>query len=567
MVIVIGNACTNDFLFENFKYINGYVYADTTYLNASTLNQNVEYTIPDIGENRNAPFQVRQYPDWVVIDKLKGSLNGNVLSLKYSMNSSYNITDAFGHLIIEIEGVGLINIVLTNSEEENSGTIVSGGLSVNPILINFGEEYTTNSFTISNTSNSAFQYQIISYPEWISINSQYLSGNLENSYSYQTIQLTCNRLSGLAAGSYEGKIVVVNNSVTLDTVEVTVRMIIPSIENPSNITVLSGNVSDAIFDKASNKLYIVTQSPNKLIVLNTNSNTIQTISLTKSPGSIKLSENGLLIFIGQNHLLTVLDAATLNVTKSIELTIDVFDLMYGENNWCYLVAKSTGVDTSAEGSRYVNIQTGTTIYPTYSYSDYYQKIDQSSHILKVKNKELAITTRTNTSPQGLFLFQLKNDSLKIVKYWHESTGARFWSAEDGSFVMGDGGYSIEPTSIGTANLNVLGRLKADDSNYSYYSYQWLDHCKMTNSIWAVNGTGSTYDQASLIEFDANDYMKKRIVNYTINYVTSVNGIIGKYKTEPYYVFSNKNGNKLFLLKNLKTEYKTSSWSIETVSLN
>jgi len=566
LLVVVGIivcSCSNDFLLENFRNNNGPIFSDTLYLKDIRTSQNITLTIPENLINLNAAYKIRQYPGWVKINKITGNLNGNKLALTFDPSSKYYSTNLWGEVIVEIEGCGLIQIAITNAE--TSGTKETDNMTVTPTIISFGESLNSATLGITNTGNSAIQYHITSYPQWISINSQDLNGTLSYNYSSKQITLTCNRLSTLSDGNYDGKIIISNN--LLDTISVIVRMTIPKLVNASNVSAIEGNVVDAVFDKSSNKLYVVTQSPNQLIVQDGSTNTTQIITLTKTPGTIKLSENGSLIFVGQNHLLTVFDAGTLTIRKSIEVTIDVFDMMYGENNWCYLVAKSTGLDTSSDGSRYVNIVTGYSFIPTFNTYNYYQVIDQSAHITKVRNKDLAIVTRTSTSPQGLYLFQLKNDSLKIVKYWHESTGVRYWSAEDGSFVLGAGGYCIEPTSIGSGTLNVLAQLSPDATSSSYYNYKWFDHCKSSESIWGIYGAGSSYDAAKVIEFDANTFLKKRTVNYTVNYVANVNGVVGQYESEPYYVFSNKSGNKIFLIKNLKTKYNASSWSIETVDLN
>jgi len=561
---VLINACSNDFLFDNFKETKNYSLSDTIYLAKNGMISPTTITLPAT-VTANSAYKIRQYPEWITIKQLDGNLSGNTIDLKieYNNSSNYYSSSLWGNIVVEIDGLGFLNIVITNTEKKADPPQTSE-ISVSPSLIDFGETLTSSTFTL--TQNSSFttpQYKIISYPNWISIPSQYLTGN----YSSISIPLTCTRLSSLAAGTYEGKIAITNNSSKHDTINVTVKMVIPSLINTSNITSIDGNVADAVFDKNLDRLYIVTQTPNQLVILDGANNTTSKISLMKTPGCIKLSEDGSRIFIGQNHLLSIMDAYSQTITKSIDLTIDVFDMMYGENNWCYLIAKNNGLDTSSDGSRYVNIETGNTISPTVSYANYYQKIEQSAHILKVRNKKQAIITRTKTSPEGLSLFQLQNDSLKVVKYWHESTGSKFWSSEDGAFVLGSGGYCIEPNSIGQTNLNVLGKLIPDNTSYSYYTYQWLDHCKATGSIWGIYGSGQTYDQAKVIEFDDTNFNKKQTLSFTTDYITVLNGVIGKYESEPCYIFSNKVGNKVFLIKNLKTKYNTSAWSIETINLN
>jgi hypothetical protein len=48
---------------------------------------------------------------------------------------------------------------------------------------------------------------------------------------------------------------------------------------------------------------------------------------------------------------------------------------------------------------------------------------------------------------------------------------------------------------------------------------------------------------------------------------SQNGVKLQYETNPRFIFVNKNGSELFVIKNLKESLHLDYWTIETIKLN
>jgi hypothetical protein len=96
----------------------------------------------------------------------------------------------------------------------------------------------------------------------------------------------------------------------------------------------------------------------------------------------------------------------------------------------------------------------------------------------------------------------------------------------------------------------------------------LDECPAISSVFTSSWSYDyIYGQPSLIEqFNTTNLNKIRTFNISPVYVTE-NEIKTLYETSARFVFVNKEGSRLYAIKNLKENYNKDYWTIEIFQLD
>jgi len=326
LVAIAGlSGCSDSFLQEQpeIKYDFGTIYVP--YKNeVQTLN--LELPIA-----QQASYQVRQYPKWMNFPEMNGTFSNGLTMLPFSIISGElpNFGSNSGDLIIDIEGVGLAQIRVTVKDEDPGLSLIY----IDPPALDFGTELSDLSFSIRNASEIGFAWNVTDCPDWIRLD--HLMGGIAAG-EQRNLYAGCIR-ENLDPGVYNGQITIeIMGEYGLNiTRNVAVSATVVEMQNPSNVTAIEGRVMDAVYCKQTDRLFIATQQPNKLLIYG-KGETASEIALNRSPRCLSLSENGTELFVGHSGLITRINTETLKITRSYELDFSVFSLVSGEDGWLYL---------------------------------------------------------------------------------------------------------------------------------------------------------------------------------------------------------------------------------------
>ena len=556
LLVLCYNSCNNDFLNSNFKLIfkNTLVASDSLTLYYNQTTGSYSMIVKNAGEN--SAYRIRKYPDNIAFSNIKGNLKNNVLTLNFSCSNrttdpSFDPTK-LGEIIVEIDDFGYVVIPV------NYFYLGGAEIKLNKNMIDYGTTKTVDSIEIATVWMTKLIYKIIEHPDWISISDSDKNGSLSFNAKKQ-IKITCNR-TGKPGGIYNDKIVIQTNDPNQLFVNISVKM--RPLLNPDYVQTIEGNVVDCEYNKSDNKLFIATKSPDRVLILSTDNGTKQQIDLNHSPNCISLSEDGQQLFVGSNGYIDRILLNSLAITNSYNVIVNVGDIVYGENNYCYLIVKNAdNLSTTWNGAfQYFNMN-DRNVLTVQNYDVY-----TGSNIIKPKGKPYLISTRPYLSPNGLALFSINDIPVK-TNYWHDSFGARLWPSENGILLFGTNSSIIQaPDNTTGSTVKSLGKLTDGVNSYSY-NLGWIDHCQNTKSIWATRPDYSKTDYSDIVEFDDMNYKQKRVLTYTTDYLTTINGLTDFYKTMPYYIFSNKSGSNLFAIMNLGKSYNVNQWSLQTINLS
>ncbi len=563
-------SCSNDFLDENNKEIVGTVGELITIYNSDNSFQTLTVNVPQ-AENRS--YTIKQYPNWMKFTAMESKFQAGVAEMGFYLvvENDYTGFQQEGPLVLDIEGLGYVELHVRYTNLGNPVIVIF------PEDIYFPREITESSFEIMNTGDGYLDWKIVSKPEWITF--QY-PGEQEGRIpqrSSKRLYINCNR-ADLTQGTYKGDIVIESNSKGSAqpggkvTSKVKVSMEVIPMENPKNVLPISGSVVGAKFDKKHNLLYVLTKSPSELIIYDIKRGgepNVQKFPISGAPGCFSLSEDGNQLFVGCSGKLLHYEASSMRLVKSVDLDFMPFDVIYGENDWCYL---SPNADSGGSGMYCVNIKTNE--IKTSKLTLGYWSMSTKAYFTKTPGVSKLLATSSSLSPSGVYLFDITEpvpNEQSPGQYWHVgySNNRPLWLSENGDLIYTSQGVILRNPAKKTIEGDLLPMGYLSD----YYMH-WIDHCEANHSIWNVPQP-DFYQSAEYNVFRENDtdystmdYMKSS------DYVTTINNVKAFYKTCVHYIFSNKEGTVLFMVKNVNnyglyspnSEY-INDWSLEYVGIN
>lgn len=546
LIIFAGTSCNDDFLSRN--YADWQSLSDTLFLSNHDDNVVVSFELPD---NINAGLTVFMHPKWLTFPSPHGIVNDGIVTLAFSIdenNVPYGYTSTTGKVVLDIEDYGFVAITVIYT---NFG---SPSIQCYPGEVVFDRTF-SQAVTLFTPSGGILTWEIKDIPDWLTFSQT--SGII--SYPDNTlITITMDPEKVPIATETVASVRITGNSAAGDFLLV-VR-VTPATVPPPPGTIYNSILTDAEYHHDSGIMAICTKSPNQLLLFNAASGKTDTIQLDKTPTCVSFTGDGQKAVIGYSVAsVSYIDIASREITA--EYTIDCIpsDIVLGENGWCYI----TPVSDQWEMLRNLNLNTNQLITSTTA-AEIYEK----TVIRKVPGKPYMAGSMVTLSPTSLLIFDLTGGQAKDeVSRYHEPIG-NFWISGDGEKLYSSYGnvYTL-PEYDGqfhSSSPPVYGNIDAE-----FYYIDALDECAGINSVfvssadyWWQSGTSPLIEQ-----FNATNLNLIRTFNVSpvlLNFAGTGSGSL--YETNPRFIFVNKNGSAMYVLKTLRQDYGFEGWFIETIEL-
>ena len=538
-LIFSGISCNDDFLSKN--NIDLYKLTDTLKLNNSQTSVSIPVQLP---VNVDSDYTIFMQPKWLSFSTMHGEVENGSFLLDFSILKNDIISAYKTHyatVMVNVEDLGMISFTVAY---ENYGSPI---LQCLPTSLDF-KSTNDKSITIKNTSEGILKWSITGLPQWLTVSTA--SGSLLKDYS-ATVSVSLNQdkinLEQETSGSFQ----IISNSTTGNiTIPVHVDAIVVI---PSGIQYINGIVTDAEYNQNTGIMAIVTKSPDKLILFNTNTNESDTLPLQKSPVCISLSEDGHKAVIGYTiSSVSYIDLDNLQIIRDYVISCIPYDIVLGDNSWCYI----TPTVDQWESLRNLNLITGEVI----SGDDW--GIYEKTIIRKIPARPFMIGTQTGLSTTEILIFNLtKGKASDTISTYFTSLG-NFWISKDGARLYAATGiiYRIpEYDYLFHANdPPVYGQL-----DQGFQGINALDECPDSNCIYFSSAYWD-YDpqyKPLIDQYNVTTLNKIRTYNLSPVYLTE-NGTRKLYETSARYIFVKKDGSKLYAIKNLRQYYNKNYWTIE-----
>ncbi len=536
-------SCSDDFLSENNRVLT--YLPDTLFLN--NQQDNVVTTIP-IGVISNSGYTILTQPRWLSFSSMHGKVIDGIASFSFSIAEEYIPNEYQTHyssVLLEADDGELFMFFVAFA---NFGFPVLH-CSASSISI---ESSVPQTFTINKSIAGILNWEITGVPEWLLISKT--SGSLTSNDSV-TISVSLN-LGNLPSGQDLSATLQINSNSTAGNITIPVHV---SAQAAAAVRKIEGIVTDSEFNHESGIMVICTKSPNTLIVFNTNTSESNTISLSRTPNCISLSEDGHKAAIGYSVAeVSFFDIDRLEITADYTIDCIPYDIVLGDNGWCYVTPLASNWDYF----RNLNLISGELIVNPNSTIIFGRTI-----LRKVFEKPYLVATKPDNSPTGLLIFDVTAGIARdTIAYYHADIG-NFWISDDGTrlYSRTKKVYSL-PEYNGEYNFTLPPVYGIIDTEF--YNISGLDECRAINSIFVFS---SYFDYPYLIAARIEQYSTinlNKTKTFQLSPVSVTEGDITLlYQTSPKYIFVNKEGSTLYAIKNLNENAHKDYWTIEAIKLD
>jgi hypothetical protein len=512
----------------------------------------------DYGEDLK--YQVVLAPKWIHIDAIQGKTLNGKLEIPFEFNNVQDYMDQgdfiSGALIVRVGYIGLFSFTVSYGNKDGNNP----GPNQNPLVCNVSnlifESEDVLSFTLINNGMYGNSWQAVDVVPWLKLSesSGYISGG-----NQATIQCRINK-EGLPTGEYSQYISIVSTNPS-SVHGILVKMKVDKTEpvaNNSTIKWINGKIKDAHFSKTTNYLYLLTQNPNRLLYKLPESDSLYSVSLSKVPNCIDVSKDGKTLAIGYNQAaVDIYDAQTFELKRSYETDCIPWDIILGENDWCY-VTSELGDYTNFYS---LNLKTGVT-FRAVTFASIYQK----TVIVKAPDKPLLYATRPQLSPEGVLIINIAGGAAKdTIPGWHEETGGKLWPTPDGKKLIAANKKIFKTPDYTTNTLNynlpVVGTIDIPRN-----AIRSLDFCETLNCYFAAGSDyfWTAFNAETIYQLDAESFSAVKSIK-----VQPFPGSLTYLNYPPmdvHHIFSNKQGTKLFAVKNAPYNLEMDKWALEIIDL-
>jgi len=544
LVIFAGVSCTEKFLDRNKA--DWYSLSDSLYLDSKNETAAISFELPD---RINSDFTVFMRPRWLTVAADRGKVTAGVVDLTLSVDKNYFPYYNYQHsgtVVLEIEDYGFVslNVIYT---DYGSPTV-----SCSPSQIVF-DGTLSQSFRLMTPSEGILTWEIRDIPAWLAFSKT--SGTLPyGETEWITVTLNLNEIS--FGNEITATVRITGNSAAGDYL-MSIRVNPSSLPLPGGFT-MGSILTDAEYHHETGIMAICTRSPNQLMLFDMTTGVSDTIPLDKTPGCISFSPDGSKAVIGYTVAsVGYVDINTAEITDEFSIDCVPSDIVLGDGGWCYI----TPTTDQWERLRNLNLGTGQLITSPTSALIY-----EKTEIKKVPGKPYLVGSQLTVTPSSLIIFDISEGQSKdAVSQYHEAM-SHLWPSKDGMKVYsGFGNVYTLPDYDGqfhTDSPPVYGSLDSE-KNYIYI----LDECPSTESVfvsssdyWYQPGTSSLIEQFQTTSLN-------RTKAYNVQSVPLlVSGNTFFYEACPRFIFVNKEGTAMYVLKTLRPDYNIEGWFMETFEL-
>lgn len=325
---------------------------------------------------------------------------------------------------------------------------------------------------------------------------------------------------------------------------------------------LKTNVIDAEYSKKTDQLVYISSNPAQVNIFNSNTETLQKISLAYDPTCISISQNGLTAVVGHDGHITHVNLKNPSIIQTYVISCSALDIVLGNNKWAYVFPEKDqwtyirSVNMNLEynyempRSMYNQLSAGAKgrLHPSGKYI-YMQSPTSRAQVQRLTIKNGDIDDRYESN------FEEENYTIPSI-----------WFSEDGNRL-----FTRERSVLKTSELNNLdgiynGRIPSENN----YKMDWLDHSSSKGKLYVIFSNGEQWNPIKLNNiyvFNDSDLSYQTKFDLEKYFNQTQKNSLTSYDAVPYFVFSNSTGNRLFVVTKALDSDLVNEWAIQKINLN
>lgn len=322
--------------------------------------------------------------------------------------------------------------------------------------------------------------------------------------------------------------------------------------------ILDRNIVDAEFCKHSNKIIIVSTSPNRLSIIDPELKQIKSVNLNTTPKCLSVKSDGSLAAVGHNGFVTYVDLNSQTIDREYSISCDAFDIAIADNNWTYITPNRD----QWEYLRCVDYSNGRESLHTAVLNN---SIYEKSKIKYLPNSNYIYLCNTSLSSTSLEKMDISDGTAKyLYQNFDASTSGDFWFSNNGKRIFTMGHKVYKTSELENEDLQYNGRIE------SLNSLLFVDHSETANKLFAVTYKREWYDQIISSQIEVfNDTYLNYLKTYEFEQFLVPSGIEGGrlVMAEGRYVFANRLGTKIYSIVKANNESGLLyDWAIQNINI-
>jgi hypothetical protein len=489
-------------------------------------------------------FRVISHPEWIIVAQESQYINKNIAEVRLFSNLEDKAPGIYEGPLEIMSTIGNKTVFLRAIVGEQYITEL-------PDSLNFSIAQNTTNLVISNKGNATINYSLSASNNYITI--PQTTGSIAPLQS-GIVEINANR-EGMQTGTYLSQINVTVNDVVYEVV-VTIKHLV------ENKIFLSTDVVDAEYNKMKDIMVYVSSSPSAVNIYHCSTGNIDQITLDFTPSCISITPDGETAVAGHDGHISYIDLETHSVTRTYSVSCDAIDIVSAPNHWAYVFPRQ---DQWAEvlcvdlNMPYDNET------PSQSWSIY------AGTLARMHPSGKYIYGADNgLSPSDVEKYDIQNGALS---YMYDSPyhgdygmGGNLWFSEDGARIFTRGRTVLKTSEVQSLDMLYNGTIPVD--NYS--RIMWLDHSSAKNNLYIILSGESYYDDSNkpfIFVHNATNLTAKSSIALEQFIVVDNNGNGSYYDAEPYFVFSNSTGNKIYVLTKAVGSGLVNEWAVQEFNIN
>lgn len=482
-------------------------------------------------------YQIISSPQWLTVYQKSGHIQGNIAQV-----AMLGIIDSFGPGIhydklefMTTLGNKIITLKVVSSEKNFYQ------LPDSLLIDTFTDKDT---IWIKNKGNVALPVSLLSSTDYINITGSPLNiPNGESAYLLVNVDK-----SNLTSGKHYSDIILQLKDLT-DTVHVCVNVY------ASSKQMLTSDVIDAEYCKATDKMIFVSSSPIQLHIFDAATSTIDHIALNYYPTCVSVSADGKTAVVGHDAHISYVDLVNKSIIRVFGVSVKIGDIVLSNNKWAYLIPESNSYEPLMNVNLNLNYDNETST----GYNNYYG-------------------AAARMHPSGKYIYISDNydfDKFNIQSgvavfmygvYTSYSVYDNFWFTEEGDRIITRGKSVAKTSELQSQDLIYNGSITLPQS--SYY-IEWADHSSATQNLFILH-SASYYDgmnSSEVMLFNSTNLVFKQTIPLEKYMVPNGFGGGTFYEAEPFYVFAHSSGNKIFVLTKAYKSGLVNEWAIQHFNID
>jgi hypothetical protein len=302
----------------------------------------------------------------------------------------------------------------------------------------------------------------------------------------------------------------------------------------------------------------VASNPMKLYFFHTKTNIIESMDLDFVPTCISISPDQDYAVVGHDAHISYINLNNKSVIRTYNVSCNVFDVVFGDNNWAYAFPKSYSWDDI----RCINLN-----------------IPDDNETFHTGHS-IGGNTKAKLLPTGGFIYctddySIKKHSIKngaaeyLYDYYGDySANGDLWFSEDGNRIFTKGRTVLTTSQNQSHDMQYNGTIIIPDTDY-YPCIEWLDHSAKTSNLYII--VSKYYWEKEVYPFifihNASNLVFKSKIALEKFYVGNNQSSMKEYDAIPYFVFSNSNGDEIVVVTKAKDSGLEHEWAIEKIMIN